>query len=260
MSEGAEPSGIAAQTHLSSFQTHRVRNEPAADDLLKTIKNLSKQQFLGRALSSTSSCNSKCDLPVDPKNLERPLSQPEVVALIDFKVETQPDKTYKVGRQQQTSKGLTGVLGFISGHPVATATFTYGRSDQTTVDAADTKAIRMCHDGTEFHPLNVKVGMGINVHPSGLERPLPKISFINRNQILIRVVNLASKAEVRGIVVLISSSHDLVEEAADDAFPSKAIVQAPDPAQLRKLGAAPAVLRSSIPDPVVITSRLLSLA
>ena len=56
-SEGAEPSGIAARTSLSSFQTPRVRTEPAADDLLKTIKNVSKQQFLGRALSSASSCN-----------------------------------------------------------------------------------------------------------------------------------------------------------------------------------------------------------
>jgi hypothetical protein len=53
-----------------------------------------------------------------------------------------PDKTYEVGRQQQTSKGLTGVLGFISGHPVATATFAYGKSDQTMVDATDTKVRR----------------------------------------------------------------------------------------------------------------------
>ncbi|KAJ7086985.1 hypothetical protein C8R44DRAFT_820538 [Mycena epipterygia] len=286
--------------------------------------------------------NSKCDLPVDPENLERPLSQPEVVALIDFKVETQPgqthvdqsyvnmgvmahrkkaivdrhflhrgfdrpDKTYKVGRQQQTSKGLTGVLGFISGHPVATATFTYGKSDQTTVNADDTKpmprclvdyspgeewdtdtdsytsynitcqpqAIRIGHDGAEFHPLDVKVGMGINVHPSGLERPLPKISFINRNQILIRVVTPASKTEVRGIVVLISNYFENVrsdkkmvisEEKevnltiasvnVSEAADAKAIVQAPYPAQLHKLGAAPAVLRSPILDPVVITSRL----
>ncbi|KAJ6491216.1 hypothetical protein DFH09DRAFT_1105045 [Mycena vulgaris] len=54
--EGAEPSRIAVRMHLSGFQIPRVRNEPAADDLLKTIKNVSKQQFLGRALSSASSC------------------------------------------------------------------------------------------------------------------------------------------------------------------------------------------------------------
>ncbi|KAJ6543456.1 hypothetical protein DFH09DRAFT_1088891 [Mycena vulgaris] len=56
-SEGAEPSRIVAWRSLSSFQMPRVRAEPAADDLLKTIKNISKEQFLGRALSSASSCN-----------------------------------------------------------------------------------------------------------------------------------------------------------------------------------------------------------
>ncbi|KAJ7127951.1 hypothetical protein C8R44DRAFT_101163 [Mycena epipterygia] len=50
--------------------------------------------------------------------------------------------------------------------------------------------------------------MGINLRPSGAEAPLPRISFINRNQVLIWVSDPASKARIRGIVVLMSSYLD----------------------------------------------------
>ncbi|KAJ7630141.1 hypothetical protein B0H17DRAFT_542003 [Mycena rosella] len=56
--------------------------------------------------------------------------------------------------------------------------------------------------------LQVKTGMGINLRPSGLEQILPKISFINRNQVLIWVLDPTSKSRVRGIVVLMSSYLD----------------------------------------------------
>ncbi|KAJ7258642.1 hypothetical protein C8J57DRAFT_529306 [Mycena rebaudengoi] len=62
--------------------------------------------------------------------------------------------------------------------------------------------------GGDPHPTEVKVGMGINLRPAGSEAPLPQISFINRNQVLIWVSDPTLKARRRGIVVMMSSYVD----------------------------------------------------
>jgi hypothetical protein len=74
----------------------------------------------------------------------------------------------------------------------------------------------------EYHPLEVKVGMGINLRPPvSLVKLLlqaivtnsekkgeqePQMSFVSRDQVLIWVLDPASKSRMRGIVVLISVS------------------------------------------------------
>ncbi|KAJ7127957.1 hypothetical protein C8R44DRAFT_779066 [Mycena epipterygia] len=224
--------------------------------------------------------NRETDLPIDLEDLGRPLSQPEVIALVDFEIETRPretqvdrsyanigfvahreqsimqrkflprgfdlpEKVYKHGQQRQVQKGINAALGFSEGSPMATATFSYNSNRGSTVEATDSKAsrkatintlprcrvnheigdewdedsrsytsyniayqpqdMRLDVERSELHPLEVKVGMGINLRPSGAEAPLPRISFINRNQVLIWVSDPTSKARIRGIVVLMSS-------------------------------------------------------
>ncbi|KAF8190628.1 hypothetical protein K438DRAFT_913543 [Mycena galopus ATCC 62051] len=65
--------------------------------------------------------------------------------------------------------------------------------------------MRLDAERAESHPMEVRVGMGINLHPSGSEKPLPRISFISRNQVLIWVSDPTSKSRIRGILVLMSS-------------------------------------------------------
>ncbi|KAJ7127911.1 hypothetical protein C8R44DRAFT_779029 [Mycena epipterygia] len=219
--------------------------------------------------------NRETDLPIDLENLGRSLSQPEVIALVDFEIETRPretrvdrsyanigfvahreqsimqrkflprgfdlpEKLYKHGQQHEVQKGINTALGFSQGAPLATATFSYNSKHGSMVEATDSKALPRCRvdheigerwnkdarsytsyniayqpqdmrldvERSESHPLEVKVGMGINLRPSGAEAPLPRISFINRNQVLIWVADPTCKARVRGIVVLMSSYLD----------------------------------------------------
>ncbi|KAJ7478987.1 hypothetical protein FB451DRAFT_172453 [Mycena latifolia] len=123
---------------------------------------------------------------------------------------------------------------------MATAAFSYNKNRDFMLEATDSKIMPRCRvdyeigdewdEGSksyssynvayqqqdillepqhaEFHPLQVKMGMGINLRPSGSEKPLPKLSFINRNQVLIWVADPASKGQVRGIMVLTSSYID----------------------------------------------------
>ncbi|KAJ7182423.1 hypothetical protein C8R43DRAFT_5507 [Mycena crocata] len=216
--------------------------------------------------------NRETELPIDLQNMARPLSQPEVMALVDFKIETRrhetqvdrsyanigfvahrqesimdreflnrgfeaPDQIYKLGQQRQIQKGIKAVLGFSSGSPLATAALSYDRSHGSTLEATDSKVmprcrvdyeigdewdeekqsytsynlayqpqdIRLDHQRQEARPLEVKVGMGINLRPSGTEAPIPPISFVNRNQFLIWVSDPTTKAKIRGIVVVTSS-------------------------------------------------------
>ncbi|KAJ7812308.1 hypothetical protein B0H14DRAFT_3879711 [Mycena olivaceomarginata] len=219
--------------------------------------------------------NRETEIPIDLANLTRPLSQPEVIALLDYKIETRPretqidrsyasigfvahrresiiereflhrgfdlpDKIYRHGQQQQIQRGTQAAVGFSEGSPLATATFSYNRNNAVMLEAADSKVMPRCrvHHETgaewdkedksyssyniayqlqdtqlnaarsEFHPLEVKVGMGINLQPAGSEKPLPQISFVNRNQVLIWVSDPTSKAQIRGVVVLMSSYLD----------------------------------------------------
>ncbi|KAF8190595.1 hypothetical protein K438DRAFT_912739 [Mycena galopus ATCC 62051] len=55
----------------------------------------------------------------------------------------------------------------------------------------------------QWHPVEVTVGMGINVIPR--KEPLPTISFVNRHQVLIWVSDPASNSRIRGIVVLLNN-------------------------------------------------------
>ncbi|KAJ6534971.1 hypothetical protein B0H19DRAFT_1271641 [Mycena capillaripes] len=170
--------------------------------------------------------------PIDRANLAQALSQPEVIALVDFKIESRPretqidrsyasigfvahrensiiqrdfldrgynlpDKLYKHGQQQQIQKGLNATIGFSGGHPMAATTFVYNKTNQVAVEATDSKVMPRClveseigdqwNEGhksyasyniayepqkipleprrLEAHPLEVGVGMGINLHP-----------------------------------------------------------------------------------------------
>ncbi|KAJ7463041.1 hypothetical protein FB451DRAFT_469020 [Mycena latifolia] len=123
--------------------------------------------------------NPDTDLPIDLANLSRPLSQPEVIALVDFKIETRPretqvdrsyanigfvahrkesiiereflhrgfdlpDKLYKRGRQEQVQRGLKATLGFSRGTPLATAAFSYDRNRDFMMEATDSKIMPRC--------------------------------------------------------------------------------------------------------------------
>ncbi|KAF8171557.1 hypothetical protein K438DRAFT_191867 [Mycena galopus ATCC 62051] len=177
--------------------------------------------------------NRETEIPIDLNDLSRPLSQSEVIALVDLKIETRPretqvdrsyanigfvahrqhsiiereflhrgfdlpDKVYKRGQQRQIQGGIQGAVGFSQGSPLATATFAHGRNKGTTLEATDSKVLPRCRmdyetgkewdkdnksfssynivyqaqdiqlDGErpDFRPLEVKVGMGINLRPA----------------------------------------------------------------------------------------------
>ncbi|KAJ7887852.1 hypothetical protein B0H14DRAFT_3430472 [Mycena olivaceomarginata] len=215
--------------------------------------------------------------------------KPEVISLIDLKIETRPretqvdrsyanigfvahrkksiierqflhrgydlpDRLFQRGQHRQNQRGISGALGFSQGSPLATATLSYNRSDTATLRATDSKVMPKCRvdyeigdrwnkanksyssyniayqtqnirlddERSEYRPLEVKVGMGINLDPAasvltieirgltchrfkGSEKPLPQMSFVNRNQVLIWVSDPTSKSCIRGIVVLMSS-------------------------------------------------------
>ncbi|KAJ7898421.1 hypothetical protein B0H13DRAFT_807012 [Mycena leptocephala] len=219
--------------------------------------------------------NRETEIPIDLDDMTRPLSQPEVAALVDFEIETRPretqldrsyasigfvahrtesinkrkflhrgfdlpDKLYKCGQQQQSQRGFQAAVGFSQGTPLGTATFSYNRNNNAILEATDSKVMPRCRveyetgdewdegsksyssynityqlqdirlnaERSELHPLEVKVGMGINLRPAGSEKPLPQISFINRNQVLIWVSDPTLKAQIRGILVLMSSYLD----------------------------------------------------
>ncbi|KAJ7936947.1 hypothetical protein B0H13DRAFT_2649329, partial [Mycena leptocephala] len=219
--------------------------------------------------------NHETEIPIDLGDLTRPLSQSEVIALVDLKIETRPretqidrsyasigfvshrkksiidreflhrgfdlpDKLYTRTQQRQTQRGLEASLGFSQASPLATTTFSYNQNNDAMLEATDSKVMPRCRvdceigekwdkdnksyssynidyraqdirldaERLEFHPLEVKVGMGINLRPAGSEKPLPQLSFVNRNQVLIWVSDPASKSRIRGIVVLMSSYLD----------------------------------------------------
>ncbi|KAF8145817.1 hypothetical protein K438DRAFT_1871296 [Mycena galopus ATCC 62051] len=70
--------------------------------------------------------------------------------------------------------------------------------------------IQLDTEGPGFRPLQVKIGMGINLRPSARKKPLPQISFVNRHQVLIWVSDPTFKAGIRGIMVLMSSYLDSI--------------------------------------------------
>ncbi|KAJ7312227.1 hypothetical protein DFH08DRAFT_897150 [Mycena albidolilacea] len=216
--------------------------------------------------------NRETAMPIDLNDLTRPLSQPEVIALVDFEIETRPretqvdrsyaslgfvayrtksiiqrtfldrgfnlpDRFYKRGEQQQNQRGIKATAGISQGGPLATAALSYNQNNDTTLEATDSKVMPRCRvvsepgdawnedcrsyssynigywaqdvrlsaERPEFRPLEVKVGMGINLRPPGSKMPLPQISFVNRNQVLIWVSDPTSKARIRGVIVLTSS-------------------------------------------------------
>ncbi|KAJ7789280.1 hypothetical protein B0H13DRAFT_1936454 [Mycena leptocephala] len=182
--------------------------------------------------------NGKTEIPIDPDDLTRPLSRSEVIAIVDFEIETRPretqvdrsyasigfvahrresiiqrnffhrgfdlpDKIYKRTEQRQIQRGIRATLGFSQGSPLATTAFSYNRNSDTMLEATDSKfsafpAMPRCHvdyetgdewdednksyssyniayqaqdkrlqiERPDFHPLQVKVGMGINLRPA----------------------------------------------------------------------------------------------
>ncbi|KAJ7719676.1 hypothetical protein B0H16DRAFT_1605980 [Mycena metata] len=217
--------------------------------------------------------NRETEIPIDFKDITRPLSQPEVIAFVDFKIETRPretqvdrsyasigfvahrrksiierefmhrgfdlpDKLYKHGQHQQIQRGIKAALGFSQGSPLATATISYNQNNDAILEVTDSKVMPRCRvdyetgdewdkgnksyssyniayqlqgmrldaERSELYPLEVKVGMGINLHPAGSKKPLPQMSFISRNQVLIWISDSTSKTRIRGIVVLMNAS------------------------------------------------------
>jgi hypothetical protein len=101
--------------------------------------------------------------------------------------------------------------------------------------AYQTQNIRLDDERSEYRPLEVKVGMGINLDPAasvltieirgltchrfkGSEKPLPQMSFVNRNQVLIWVSDPTSKSCIRGIVVLMSVSPEYISSYTESPF------------------------------------------
>ncbi|KAJ7224898.1 hypothetical protein C8J57DRAFT_1390645 [Mycena rebaudengoi] len=220
------------------------------------------------------SVNRDTNIPINLDDLSHALSQPEVLALVDLKIETrqretqvdrsyanigflahrkksindrqffsrgfdQPDRILKHGQQRQGQRGFQGVVGFSHG-PMGTAALSHNRTNGTTLEGTDTKAppkyrvvpepgaewdqdnksyssydivyeaqdTPLSDEQSESHPLEVRVGMGINLRPAGSKKLLPQISFVNRNQVLIWVSDPTSKAPIRGILVLMSNYLD----------------------------------------------------
>ncbi|KAJ7644644.1 hypothetical protein FB45DRAFT_898380 [Roridomyces roridus] len=221
---------------------------------------------------------------VDRADLSKPLSRPELISLVDFKIEARPreirvdrsyasigfvahrgqsfadrqflcrgfelpNKTYTYERDHGTQWGVKGAVGFSQGSPLGTVGLSYDRSSSTTTQAIDDRVMPKClvkwEEGEEWgdeedadesyssynisfqprevcfsstrdsepHPLAVNVGMGVNFRsaPSG-QPPLPPLSFVNRNQVLMWILDPSSKAQIRGILVLISSYLDDVHK------------------------------------------------
>ncbi|KAF7358457.1 hypothetical protein MVEN_00896200 [Mycena venus] len=189
--------------------------------------------------------NRETDAPIDLNDLTRPLSQPEVIALIDLEIETRPretqvdrsyanfgfvahrkesivqrkflhrgfelpDKLYKRGQQRQIQRGIKATLGF----PDANAVFSYSRNNDNTLEATDSKVMPKCRvdfeTGDEWDE-DDKSYSSYNIayqRQEGSEKPLPQISFVNRNQVLIWASDPTSKARIRGIMVLMNSYLD----------------------------------------------------
>ncbi|KAJ6566209.1 hypothetical protein B0H19DRAFT_707654 [Mycena capillaripes] len=114
------------------------------------------------------------EIPIDRADLTRALSQSEVIALIDLKIENvpreteidrsyasigflahraesihgreflprgfeNPDQIYKHGKQKQTQRGFQAGAGFSHGGPSANAVFSGNWSNGTTLEATDSK-------------------------------------------------------------------------------------------------------------------------
>ncbi|KAK7028606.1 transcriptional regulatory protein pro-1 [Favolaschia claudopus] len=211
----------------------------------------------------------------------RPLSQPEVFAFIEFKIETRPREThvdrsygsigllshrkqsifsrkflpcgfdlpeqiYTHGEHRQYQHGLKGSAGFSQGSPLATMSASYNWNSEMTWSATDNKVMPKCridHENGDrwdnedrsytsyniaYQPqtaqfnfrdrpampassLEMKVGMGINLRPAGSKTPIPKISFVNRHQVLVWVFDPSLRPQIRGILVLVSSLLDNIK-------------------------------------------------
>ncbi|KAJ7136613.1 hypothetical protein C8R44DRAFT_948151 [Mycena epipterygia] len=136
--------------------------------------------------------NRETDLPIDLANLNQPLTQSEVIVLVDFKIETRARETQSRSGVQRSGKGLqAGVTA------AATAALSYNVNRGSTLEATDSKSMPRCRvahengdewdeenrsyssyniayqpqdmaldaERDELHPLEVKVGMGINLQP-----------------------------------------------------------------------------------------------
>ncbi|KAF7369662.1 hypothetical protein MVEN_00297300 [Mycena venus] len=193
--------------------------------------------------------NPDVKIPIDMQDLSRPLSQPEVIAVVDFEVETRPretrvdrsyanigfvahrrqsivqrkffhrgfdlpDQLYKRGQQQQVQRGIQGSFGFSQGSALATTTFSYSRNNGTTLEATDSKVMPKCRvdyepgdewdenersyssyniayqlqdmrfdsHSSEFHPLEFRMGMGINLRPPAGFKKTASATVVHKTQ------------------------------------------------------------------------------
>ncbi|KAJ7918397.1 hypothetical protein B0H13DRAFT_1992790 [Mycena leptocephala] len=173
-------------------------------------------------------------------SLDHPSFESEVIALVDLQIETglreiQVDRSYvSIGFLAHREESMMNCeflhrdfdlsekhrISTTLGFPAVEASHRKIMPKQGDMWDEDSKSYRSYNIAyepqhmrlnprrSEAHPLEVKVGMGINLQPPGSEKPLPQISFIHRNQILIWVPDPASKARVRGIVASMSNYLD----------------------------------------------------
>ncbi|KAK7028604.1 hypothetical protein R3P38DRAFT_932410 [Favolaschia claudopus] len=149
----------------------------------------------------------------------------------------QPDEIYQRGNHQESQQEVKASFGFSQGRPFLTSSFPYNRHNNLTMEATDNKVLPKCrvdyepgddwdHEGKSFssyniayqpqeapfrqnsEPIQVRVGMGINLSPPVSEMSLPRISFIARKQVLIWVSDSTSKAKIRGVLVLLTNYLD----------------------------------------------------
>ncbi|KAK7002430.1 hypothetical protein R3P38DRAFT_2557043 [Favolaschia claudopus] len=123
--------------------------------------------------------NETTEIPIDLSDLARPLSQPEIISLLDLDLEMRPreckldrsyanfgfishrpesiirrkflhsgferpEKTYKHARQQEIQRGIKASLGFSQASPLLTTALSYNRNNNFTLEAADNKVLPKC--------------------------------------------------------------------------------------------------------------------
>ncbi|KAF7358459.1 hypothetical protein MVEN_00896400 [Mycena venus] len=302
--DGGQPSRVDGQW---DSPLHRTR--------VKLRLKISKAHTYAVAIGYTFkfTINGKTETPIDLDDLIHPLSRPEVIAIVDFEIETRPretqvdrsyanigfvahraesiiqrhffhrgfdlpDKIYKRTEQRQIQRAIRATLGFSQGSPLATTAFSYNQNNDTMLcqDAALTmkpetngtettnhtlhitlyikRRIRGCKlNGPTSTPYKSKLAWGsTSDQRQGSKKPLPLISFVNRNQILIWVSDPTSKARIRGIMVLMSSYLDDIKTNEELSIYEQAETQLgsgfqnPPPSIIRKDDQKPGTLSLSI--------------
>ncbi|KAJ6537909.1 hypothetical protein B0H19DRAFT_1079013 [Mycena capillaripes] len=137
-----------------------------------------------RSIGGSGGIDRETEIPTDLEDLTRFLSQPGVMALVDFGIETRPRETQiDRSKHRQIQRGIKGALGFAQGSPLATANSSYNRNNDTTLEvpgglrngdeghksyssyniAYQLQGMRLDAERSEFHPLEARPLKNISV-------------------------------------------------------------------------------------------------